>query len=220
MFTKNARSPYTFASPELFPQNNHGLDTGLSFGTAGTSVVAGKDLNPTSSTPDWFAQLGKCPLSAERQELISRYASVVADITAFLAENRSVRLAALGIAHDEAVATVRELASKLEVANAEQFAAERNYETLDAASKNAGKLVQGARHKFDNADHALHTRKEVAASAAFIEKLRKEATQAQNIAGQALHEYRTKVQAHQEAAKAHQEAVGHATSISRQMNSL
>jgi hypothetical protein len=220
MFTKNARSSYSFTSPELFPQNNHGLDTGLSFGTAGTSVVAGKDLNPTSSAPDWFAQLSKCPLSAERQELVSRYASVLADMQAFLTENRSVRLAALGLAHDEAVATVWELARKLEDANAEEFAAQTNWRTLDGAAKKANELLKGAKYKYDRADRALHTRKELAESEAFIEKLRKEAVQAQSREGQALHEYRTKLQASQEAAAVHQKAVSHCTSISRQIDSL
>jgi hypothetical protein len=214
MFQK-MRSPYNFAS--LIPEAEVvGLPTPL----VKTSSVKSRDLNTTPSTPDFFQLLGKCPLSAERQELLSRLASVIGDIQAFLAEHKATQKAALGIAHDECVATVRDLAGKLADAKTEEAEAENRYEALAQASKNADALARGAKHQFENSNLDLHTRKEIAQSQAFINRLRSEAGEAQRLASGALTEYRQALQASAEAAAVHQQAVSHATSISRQLNSL
>jgi hypothetical protein len=222
MFKRNMLSTLQFptSEPNDFGFGNVGVTTERqTFGSVGlTSSVATPD--EAEHTPTWVTKLLAAPPSDVKNELVSDFFSLKAQIDEWLEETRTERLAILTVQHTAAVLAARAAGKVAEQAEEASWEAHSLFTPLDEKEKAKRATLAGAQHKLANCNRALTTAKERNAMQIVIDKCKIDLQVAAETAGVALLKHQSLIAKAGESKRLAMQAVNEAESIHAQIDAL
>lgn len=193
-------------------------DADITAAVAGRSVVLRS--RPEKSMDALAAELFQVKLSPESAELLSRLHNLRAEITEFLDGARAAQVVELEQKHEAAIGAEREAKRKCSAISQQVFEARKEHTRLEGVALNAGRRLNDLKKELKQLSPALMTRSEKADWAGKIANAQAKAEQSLLDESMAQEAHNNLLLHEREAEIAHNQAVGVATGISRQIERL